>query len=109
VRQVAPLLLQASQLRGDFDCLGHILTNVIGCQVDYAMPSQDLLLFTVHKPGMDSKEYEDFVAIMKPLFDFVGEWFVPMEMDCRYQVKDYQQHFVLSETRPLVLDYNTHL
>ena len=67
------------------------------------------MLFVVHKWDLNSKEYYAFVKDLKPLFDFVAYWFVPMEMDCTYKVKDYRQSFILSSERPLVLDYNTQI
>lgn len=105
---LAPLLLQVTELRGNFDRLAVILSAIVECQVDYEMPTQDRLVITVHKRNLDSKGYAEFMQLLKPLFTFFQEWFVPMEMDCEYQVKDYQQPFILSGDRPLVLDYNTH-
>ena len=109
VRLLAPVLLQVTELRADFDRLSVMFAAIIGCDVDYRMPSQDRVLFTVHKPQLNSREYADFMLLLKPFFDFVQEWFVPMEMDCDYKVKDYRQPFVLSDERALVLDYNTHI
>lgn len=108
VRIMAPLLLNITQLRGDFDCLAQMLAEVIGCQVDYVFPTQEIIQFTVHKRGMGQKEYLAFINDLRPLFSFIGEWFIPMQMDCVFKVKDYRQSFVLSEEKPLVLDYNTH-
>lgn len=108
IRLLAPMLLQVTELRFDFDRLATMLSAVIGCPVDYKMPQQDKVIFTVHKHNLSSSEYAAFKELLKPLFGFVQEWFVPMEMDCLYKVKDYQQPFVLSDERPLVLDYNTH-
>ena len=108
VRLLAPLLLQVTELRGDFDRLATVLSTVIDCRVDYCILHQDTVVFTVHKRNMNSKEYKEFMTILKPLFDFFQEWFVPMEMDCGYKVKDFQQPFILSDEKPLVLDYNTH-
>jgi hypothetical protein len=109
IRLLAPMLLQVTELRSDFDRLSTMLAAIIDCRVDYKMPTQDRVLFTVHKLQLNSREYADFMLLLKPLFDFVQEWFVPMEMDCGYQVKDYQQPFVLSDDRALVLDYNTQI
>lgn len=108
VRMLAPLLLQVTELRGDLDRLSTMLSAIIGCQVDYRIVNQDRVVFTVHKHNLCSKEYKESMLELRPLFVFVKEWFVPMELDCDYQVKDYQQPFVLSDERPLVLDYNTH-
>lgn len=109
IRLLAPTLLHVTDLRADFDRLVVMFSAIIDCHVDYAMPSQDRVVFTVHKPQLNSVEYADFMLLLKPFFDFVKDWFVPMEMDCDYKVKDYQQPFVLSDERALVLDYNTHI
>ena len=108
VRLLAPLLLQVTELRGDLDRLMVILSAIIESKVDYTMPRQDQVEITVHRRNLDSRGYAEFMQLLKPLFDFFQEWFVPMEMDCEYKVKDYQQPFLLSSDRPLVLDYNTH-
>lgn len=109
IRLLAPMLLYVTELRSDLDRLAEMLSAVIDCPVDYKIPTQDRVVITVHKRGLSSSEYAAFMELLKPLFDFVQEWFVPMEMDCLYKVKDYQQPFVLSDARPLVLDYNTHI
>jgi len=109
VKQLAPLLLDVTELRGDFTVLSPVLAVILDCRVDYSFPHQDEVLFTVHKEGLSSKEYLAFMKELKPLFDFVKYWFVPMEMDCIYKVKDYHQRFILSTERPLVLDYNTQI
>ena len=109
VRQMAPLLLNVTEIRGDFNVIAKVLAVVLDCEVEYKLLHQDELLFVVHKRGMNSKEYLAFMKELKPLFDFVQYWFVPMEMDCVYKVKDYGQAFVLSSERALVLDYNTQI
>ena len=109
IRLLAPMLLQVIDLRADFERLAVLFSAIIDCKVDYLMPTQDRVVFTVHKPQLNAKEYADFMMLLKPFFGFVQDWFVPMEMDCEYKVKDYQQPFVLSDERALVLDYNTNI
>lgn len=109
VRLLAPLLLHVAELRADFKVMSHVLAEILDCRVDYSINHQDEVLFIVHKLNLSSKEYLSFMKDLKPLFDFIGFWFVPMEMDCIYKVKDYEQRFVLSLERPLVLDYNTQI
>lgn len=109
VRQLAPLLLNVTEIRGDFNMLKSVLAVILDCRVDYNLPRQDEVVFTVHKIGLNSREYLAYMKELEPLFDFVQYWFVPMEMDCHYKVKDYQQKFILSVDRPLVLDYNTQI
>ena len=109
VKLLAPVLLNVTELRGNFGILANVLAVILDCKVDYRLQHQDVVLFTIHKRGLSSKEYLAFMKDLKPLFDFVENWFVPMEMDCVYKVKDYHQAFVLSTERPLVLDYNTQI
>lgn len=109
VKLMAPLLLHVTEIRADLDLISHILAEILGCHVDYQLNHQDEVLFVVHKWDLSSAEYHAFVDEIKPLFDFVALWFIPMEMDCIYKVKDYHQPFILSFERPLVLDYNTHI
>ena len=109
VKQMAPLLLHVTEIRADLDLIAQILAEILDCKIDYQVNHQDEVLFVVHKRDLSSAEYYAFVKELKPLFDFVTFWFISMEMDCLYKVKDYHQPFILSTERPLVLDYNTHI
>ena len=109
VKQMAPLLLHVTEIRADLDLIAQILAEILDCKIDYQVNHQDEVLFVVLKRDLISAEYYAFVKELKPLFDFVTFWFISMEMDCLYKVKDYHQPFILSTERPLVLDYNTHI
>ncbi len=109
VRLLAPLLLNATEIRADFELLAQVLSTILECTVDFKLIRQDGVFFIVNKRNLSSKEYLAFMKQLKPLFDFVGYWFVPMQMDCFYKVKDYHQPFVLSTEKALVLDYNTQI
>jgi len=109
VKQMAPLLLHATEIRANLELISQILSEILGCKVDFQVNHQDEVLFVVHKWNLNSTEFHAFVKDIKPLFDFVTYWFISMEMDCIYKVKDYHQPFILSSERPLVLDYNTQI
>ena len=109
VKLMAPLLLHVTEIRANLDLIAHILSEILGCKVNHQVNHQDEVLFFVHKEGLNSVEYHAFVQEISPLFDFVAHWFVSMEMDCNYKVKDFHQPFVLSSEKPLVLDYNTQI
>ncbi len=109
VRLMAPLLLHVTELRADLDSITEILTAITECPVECKVIELDRILFIVHRKGLDSKQYKALSNELKPLFDFVQEWFLPMETDCVYKVKDVEQRFVLSNEEALVLDYNTKL
>lgn len=109
VRMLAPMLVRVAELRADLDQITKILSVVLGCQVDCRILSPDNVLFIVNKLDLDSKEYAAFMKDLKPLFAFVQYWFMPMETECDYRVKDFVQRFVLSDEKALVLDYNTQI
>ena len=109
VRMLAPLLIHVVDIRSDIDLITNILSEILGCKVEYRILSHDRVLFIVNKLQLDSKEYAAFMKELKPLFAFVQYWFMPMETDCDYRVKDFEQRFILSDTKALVLDYNTQI
>lgn len=109
VRMLAPLLTHVADIRADLDLIVKILSEILGCKVEFRILSPDHVLFIVHKLQLDSKEYAAFMKELKPLFDFVQYWLMPMETECDYRVKDFEQRFILSNERALVLDYNTQI
>lgn len=109
VRMLAPLLTHVADIRADIDLMTKILTEILGCEVECRILSPVQVLFIVNKLNLDSKEYAAFMKELKPLFDFVQYWFMPMETECDYRVKDFEQRFILSNERALVLDYNTQI
>ena len=109
VRMLAPLLVYVSDIRADIELIVQILSDILICKVEYRILSPDRILFVVNKLNLSSKEYATFMKNLKPLFDFVQFWLMPMETECDYRVKDFEQRFILSDERPLVLDYNTQI
>ena len=109
VKMLAPLLTHVADIRADIDLLSKILSTILDCKVEYRILSPDKMLFIVNKLQLTSKEYAQFMKDLKPLFHFVQYWFMPMEMECDYRVKDFEQRFILSDERALVLDYNTQI
>lgn len=109
VRMLAPLLTHVADIRADIDLIAKILSTILDCKVEYRILSPDKMLFIVNKLQLTSKEYAQFMRDLKPLFKFVQYWYMPMEMECDYRVKDFEQRFILSDERALVLDYNTQI
>ena len=58
-------------------------------------------------PGLDSEEYKTQMKEVQYLANFISEWFIPAEMVCQVNIKEYGQE-QLTDTR-LTLNYNTHL
>ena len=109
VRMLAPMLIHVVDIRSDIDGIAKMVSVILDCKVEYRILSPDKVLFIVNKLQLDSKEYATFMKELKPLFDFVQYWLMPMETECDYRVKDFVQRFVLYDERALVLDYNTQL
>lgn len=109
VKMLAPLLIHVADIRADINLITNILSVILSCKVEYRILSPDQVLFIVNKLQLDSKAYAAFMKDLKPLFNFVQYWFMPMETDCDYRVKDFEQRFILSDERALVLDYNTQI
>jgi len=109
VKRIAPLLIYSSKLRGDVAKIVKLLADLLECKVNFVQRGPCVLVFIVQKEGLDSKGYQDYTLQLKPLFEFIQYWFLPMDMFCAYKVKDYSQRFVISDEKPMVLDYNTHI
>jgi hypothetical protein len=109
VKMMAPLLIHVTDLRADIDQITKILSVILSCKVECRILRPDQVLFIVNKLQLDSKGYAAFMKDLKPLFNFVQYWFMPMETECDYRVKDFEQKFILSDERALVLDYNTQI
>ena len=109
VRRFAPLVIYATKLRGDVAKLTQILAALLDCRVEHFQRGANVIMFIVHKEGLDSHGYREFTQQLRPLFEFLQYWFLPMDTMCGYKVKDYSKDFVISAEKPMVLDYNTHL
>ncbi len=109
VRMLAPLLIHVTDIRADIDLITKILSIILNCKVECRILCPDQVLFIVNKLQLDSKGYAAFMKDLKPLFNFVQYWLMPMETECDYRVKDFEQKFILSDERALVLDYNTQI
>lgn len=109
VRQLAPLIIHASKISGNLSLVTRLLSALLDCKVEHHVLSGNDLRFVIHKKGLNSTRYREFTDQLKPLFEFVQHWFLPMDTFCLYKVKDKEQPFVLEEKQPLVLDYNTQI
>lgn len=109
IRMLAPLLIHVTDIRSDLNLITKILSEILSCKVDCRILSPDSVLFIVNKLNLDSKAYAAFMKDLKSLFAFVQYWLMPMETECDYRVKDFEQRFILSNEKALILDYNTQI
>ena len=113
VRAFAVLLPCIRHRRGDFELLRALLASVFQCDVrmsEHRYSESDSTLawlpeirYELLIPGLSSAEYRGISSHIQPLRDFLGEWYVPM---------DVRMNLLIRHPRPVagqqsILDYNT--
>ena len=109
IRRFAPMLLHVSRIRGDIRLISDLLSHVFRCPVTWENPSPIEIRFVIHKRGLVQETHREFMEQLGPFFGFLQDWFLPVPVSMTFAIKDFKQAFVLSDTAPLVLDYNTQL
>lgn len=106
IQSLLPLLPYISDLRGNFELLRDLLQIIFSAKVEFRRNGLSLFL-VIHKRKLQKGEYFSMDDELKHFFDFFTEWFLPIEVDFDFRIKDYDEKFTLGS--PLLLDYNTHL
>jgi hypothetical protein len=102
------LLPLVSHIRGNLTLLTNILTNIFVVEKVEIIKTQPFYMrFIIHKEGLSREEHEKMDKELSVFFDFFYRWFLPVEAEYDYKIKDYKMPFTLGNT--LILDYNTHL
>ena len=109
IRRFAPMLLHVSRIRGDIRLISDLLSHVFRCPVTWENTSPIEIRFVIHKRGLVQETHREFMEQLGPFFGFLQDWFLPVPVSMTFAIKDFKQAFVLSDTSPLVLDYNTQL
>lgn len=109
IRRFAPMLLHVSRIRGDIRLISDLLSHVFRCPVTWENTSPIEIRFVIHKRGLVQETHREFMEQLGPFFGFLQDWFLPVPVSMTFAIKDFKQAFVLSDTAPLVLDYNTQL
>jgi len=106
--KIIELLPFANQMRGNIPLLIDILKDIFSAAKIEVKKTEPLFsLFIIHIEGLKKEEYLNMDKEMKPCFDFICQWFLPVEHHYDYRIKDYKKPFKLEDS--LILDYNTHL
>ena len=108
IRKMAPTILQAAKVRGNYRFLCQMMTCVLGYKTQYQL-KPDRVRFIVNRPNLSHAAFLSYLEELKPFFLFVEEWFVPFEMQCEYKVRDYSRDNRFEGTNKLMLDYNATL
>ena len=105
---IKKLLPFASELRGNFALLTDILKNIFSVEKIEIVETEPFhRRFIIHKEGLSQEEYLLMDEELVPFFDFFSQWFLPVEMEYDFRLKDYKTPFTLGNI--LLLDYNTRL
>jgi len=108
VAKIKLMLPFVSQIRGNFPLLADLIKEILNVdkvEVQEIVPLKKR--FVIHKVGLTKDEYLTMHKELVSLFIFLQHWFLPLEMECDFRIKDYKQTFALGES--LILDYNTNL
>ena len=117
VREAAVILPFVSRKRGDFGFVKLLLSALMHCEVtmmsgrfghtDNTVRWLPMIRYELLIPGLSPEEYREKAALLSPLCEFISEWFIPMEVICKIQIKEHQvmQH---ADTK-FTLGYNTEL
>ena len=119
IKKALPLLLQASEIRGDYVLIGRLMTAITGFrteieQVYRSFPDTSgvesemaVARVVFYIPSLTNKAYSARYDELGEFVQFVAEWFFPVEQVYEYVIKEKSRPFVLDGT--LTLDYNTYL
>jgi len=107
INALKKLIPFASQIRGNLSLLIDILKVIFSTQkieIKTITPLHKRLI--IHKEGLSKEEYHAMAKDLKQFFDLLRHWFLPVEQQLTYRIKDYTRPFKIDDS--LILDYNTH-
>lgn len=117
VREMAGLLPFIREWRADFSRLAKLLGEMVHCKTKLLITRYDTddnsrrwlpaVEFQLQLPGLSAAEYRQLYDDIRPLEQFLIEWFIPCEVHCRLSIKHHGQPQTVDGT--LMLDYNTEL
>lgn len=95
-------------LKRNPELLTDILKNVFSVEkIETRKAKPFYVQFIIYKEGLSKDAYQKMDKELSGFFEFFCEWFLPVEMEYDYRIKDCKTPFTLGNT--LLLDYNTHL
>lgn len=105
IKAILPLLPYVSEVKGNLNLLRDLLQIIFSAKVEIRKTGLSLF-FIVNRRKLLKDEYFAMDNEIAVFFDFFTEWFLPVESDFDFRIKDYEEEFTLGSS--LLLDYNTH-
>ena len=114
VRKAAGLLNAIRNLRGNMGLIRSLLETVLECPVemttgrysetDNTVSWLPMVRYTLIVPGLDPEGYRRREEEIRPLCNFLLEWFIPVDTKCIFAIR--QSEGRADTSSGLVLDYN---
>ena len=114
IRKAVWLLPRIREIRGNMGFVRALMENVLDCPVEMkqgrysATDTTETFLpmvqYNLLIPGLDAALYRAKAEEIKPFCNFLLEWFVPVDVMCRFGIKQRGGHF--GTEQGIVLDYN---
>ncbi len=117
VRETAVLLPFISKLRANIPFVTSLLKTLFKCDVNVVKTRYSeiddtkcwvpYLRFELLISNLSNQQYKEKTQAVKPLADFIKEWFLPYDVKCDISVK--QHEVPLTTQNEPTLEYNTYL
>lgn len=116
VRKAAVILPYVRSKRGDFAFIRELLGALVRYPVtmtigqysdeDTTVAPFPQVRYHIHIPDLTTEQYNQWAKELQPLYDFIRQWLVPMEVVTSFEINENQPRTV---GQALTLNYNTHL
>lgn len=117
VRQAATLLPFVKNKRGDFGFIRELLSTLVHCETtltvgryshtDSTVSWLPKVRFELLIDGLSTEDYRQLQHELDPLYSFIREWLVPIEVVCQFEIKEHGHAQHVADR--LTLNYNTEL
>ena len=114
IKRITPLLLIASEVRGNRMVMKDVLRNLFfPAKVDVRIADKQnasgiarkVFKATIHIEKLSNEKYKSIKNDLDVFAQFFYEWFLPADMGYEFKIKDIKETFVLG--KQMTLDYNT--
>ncbi len=119
VRRVAHLILHRDIIKGDLPLIKEILSLLLECEVSlergqyyenrWAQCVVPQAIYRLEFADLTSDRYLDLQQRLNPLFDFMREWFLPIDLMVEFRIVDFANKAPSTDAPPsgVILGYNT--
>lgn len=119
VRRVAHLILHRDIIKGDLPLIKEILSSLLECEVNlergeyyenrWAQSAVPQAIYRLEFADLTPDHYLDLQRRLNPLFEFMREWFIPIDLMVEFRIVDFATKATSTEATStgVILGYNT--